>query len=155
MLSCVKDCYPFDAYLFLFICLFAGMFVLLIHVSNIWIYVMSCVQPASWPAILRGRNFNTGHSMQTFQSLFFIPAMLIGTIDFYHFLPLSLALTLPGSHKVSAKQNLLASFFCTLFSWSEWNEIWSWSNSSWTYWYCFWVKFNETWEITAVLLAAS
>ena len=27
--------------------------------------------------------------------------MLIGTIDFYHFIPLSLILTLPGSHKVS------------------------------------------------------
>ena len=36
--------------------------------------------------------------------------MLIATIDFYHFIPLSQNLTLPGSHKVSAKQNLMASF---------------------------------------------
>ena len=37
---------------------------------------------------------------------FFIPAMLrsIGTIDFYHVIPLSLSL--PGGHKVRAKQNL-------------------------------------------------
>ena len=40
----------------------------------------------------------------------FIPAMLIDTIVFYHLIPLSLILTLPGGHKVSAKQNLLASF---------------------------------------------
>ena len=42
------------------------------------------------------------------------PARLIGTIDFYHFIPLSLTLTLPGGHKVSAKQNLLASM-CTFY----------------------------------------
>ena len=31
--------------------------------------------------------------------------MLIGTIDFYHFIPLWLTLTFAGGHKVSAKQN--------------------------------------------------
>ena len=48
-----------------------------------------------------------------------------GTIDFYHFILLSLTLTLAGGHKISAKQNLLASvshilllasFSCTLFN---------------------------------------
>ena len=34
--------------------------------------------------------------------------MLTGTVDFY---TLSLTLTLPGGHKVSVKQTLLASFF--------------------------------------------
>ena len=48
--------------------------------------------------------------MQTVQPNFVIPAMLTGTIDFYHFILLSLTLTLPGGHKVSAKRNLLASF---------------------------------------------
>ena len=38
---------------------------------------------------------------------FFVGAMLVGTIDFYHFLLLSLSLTLPGGLKVNAKQNLL------------------------------------------------
>ena len=47
--------------------------------------------------------------------LFVLPAMFLGTIDFNHFIPLSLTLTLPGGHKVSAKQNLLASFSCLLF----------------------------------------
>ena len=39
----------------------------------------------------------------------------MGTIDFYCFIPLSLTVTLAGRHKVSAKQNLLASFIHTLF----------------------------------------
>ena len=51
--------------------------------------------------------------MQTVQPNFFIPAMHIGNIDFYHFRPVSL--TLPGGHKVSPKQNLLASFFFHTF----------------------------------------
>ena len=42
----------------------------------------------------------------------------------YHFairIQLSLTLNLGGDHKVSAKQNLLASFPCTLFNTLEWN----------------------------------
>ena len=45
-----------------------------------------------------------------FNQFFFIPAMLIGTIDFYHFMLLSLTLTLPGGHMICAQQDLLASF---------------------------------------------
>ena len=37
--------------------------------------------------------------------------MLLGTIDFYHFVPLSMTLTFAEGHKVSANQNLMASFF--------------------------------------------
>ena len=43
--------------------------------------------------------------------------MLLDTIDFYHFIPLSLTWTLAGDHKVSAKQNL------THFS-SDQDETW-------------------------------
>ena len=39
--------------------------------------------------------------------------MFIGTYGFYHFIPLSVTLTLAGGHKVSTKQNLLASFSYT------------------------------------------
>ena len=46
-------------------------------------------------------------------------AYTIGTIDLQHFIPLSVILTLPGCHKVSAKQNLLASFSHTM----QLNEI--------------------------------
>ena len=40
------------------------------------------------------KNFSTGHCMQIVQPIFFIPALHIGNIDFYHFVPLSLTLTL-------------------------------------------------------------
>ena len=56
------------------------------------------------------KNFSTGPYTQTLQPVFFIPAMLAGTIDLYHFILLSLTLTLAGGHKISIKQNLLASF---------------------------------------------
>ena len=66
-----------------------------------------------------------------------IPFMLIGTIDFYHFMILTVTLTLAGDHKVNAKQNLLASCSCSLFSWSGWNWVLCWSRSSWTVRYYF------------------
>ena len=78
-----------------------------------------------------GKNFNVGHYTHCVQPIFlsvcfgffclfvcsfvFIPAMPIGTIDFYHFIALSLPLTLPGGHKFNAKQNLWALFSRTLF----------------------------------------
>ena len=65
---------------------------------------MSRVRPVGRPAILRGKTFNVGHYTQPFQPHFFTPVMLIGTIDFYHFIPRSRTLTLPTGHKVSAKQ---------------------------------------------------
>ena len=61
--------------------------------------------------------------------------MFIGTIDFNHFIPVTL--TLSGGHKVNAKQNQLAWFSCTLFNWSGWNVICCWTSSSWTPWCCF------------------
>ena len=44
------------------------------------------------------------------QTICFIPAMHVGTTDFYNYIQLSLTLTLPGSQKISVKQNLLTSF---------------------------------------------
>ena len=41
----------------------------------------------------RGKHFNVRHYTVPFQPVCFIPAMLIGTIDFYHFISLSLVLT--------------------------------------------------------------
>ena len=38
-----------------------------------------------------------------FNHFFFIPAMLIGAIDFYRFITFSQTLTLPGGYKMSAK----------------------------------------------------
>ena len=40
--------------------------------------------PSSCLSVLRGKNFNVGHYTQTVE-----PNLLIGTIDFYHFMPLT------------------------------------------------------------------
>ena len=61
--------------------------------------------------------------MQTFQPNLFIPATLIGTVDFYHFTALSLTLSFAGVYKLCANQNLLASLCHTLFNWSGCNVI--------------------------------
>ena len=126
-----------------------------ILVSN-GICVISPVHPAGRLAVLRGKKtVNAGHYTQTVEPNFFIPAMLSSTIDLYHFLPLVMTLTWPGGHKVSAKQNLLASFSPALSIWSGWNVMWRWRNSGWTSWDCLWVRFIETREITAVLQTVS
>ena len=69
--------------------------------------------------VLRGTTFNVRHYTQTVHPIVFIPAMLIGTIDFYHFRSLSLTLTLSGGHKVSTMQNLLFFGFCFFFFFSH------------------------------------
>ena len=76
--------------------------------------------PDGRPSILLGTNVNIKHYEQTYQLNSVTPAMLIGTIDYYHFTPLSVTLSLAGGFKVKAKQNLLASFFCTLFNTWVW-----------------------------------
>ena len=62
-----------------------------------------------------GKNSNIEHYTQTVKPNVFVPTMLLGTVDFYHFILFSLTLTLPGGHKVSAKRNLLALFSRTRF----------------------------------------
>ena len=77
---------------------------------------MSSVCRAGWLAVLCSNKFNVGHYMQSFQANCLIPAMqYIGTFFFYHFIPLSVILTLPWGHKVSTKQNLVASLFSHSF----------------------------------------
>ena len=76
--------------------------------------------------------------VQTFESFFFVPAMLIGIIDFNHFLLLSVTLTLPWGYKVRWNQNLLALYSYTVFSWSTWSLL---LFSSWWSWYYIWVGF--------------
>ena len=87
-----------------------------------------------------------------FNQIFVIPAVLIGNLDYYRFKPFSLTFTLPGGRKVNAKQNLLASFSCTLFNWSGWNLVWCWGKSSLASCYYFSVRCNERRETTAALL---
>ena len=78
----------------------------LIDMNIVWICVMSRVCLAGWPSFVA----KTLTLDRSFQPTFLILAMLIDTINFYHFIPLSLTLTLLWGHKVSAKQNLLGYF---------------------------------------------
>ena len=43
-------------------------------------------------SLVCSKSFNVGHYTQNFEPSFLIPAMLIFTIDFFHFIPLSLTL---------------------------------------------------------------
>ena len=131
-------------------------YLLLICMGIVWIYVVNCVWLAGWLAgwltshpSCMAQTFNVRRYMQTLRPNFFLPAMLIRAIDFYHLIPLWLTLTLPGSHKVSAKQKIF--IFLHIFVWSVWNLMWWWSNSSWTSCDYFWVRIVETREISAVL----
>ena len=73
---------------------------------------MSRVRPACRPSCMT-RNLALDITRKVF--IFFIPAMLIGTIDIDRFIPLLVTLTLAGCYKVRAKQNLVATFSSTLF----------------------------------------
>ena len=87
-----------------------------------------------WPAALHGKNFTVGHYTQRFQPNYFRHAMLIGTIDLYHFYYFHW----PWPWlEVSTKQNILASFSSILFNQSWWILIWCWSNLNWISWYYF------------------
>ena len=51
---------------------------------------------ASLPSVFRGKTLTLVITRKMSDHFFIIPAMLIGTFDFYHFIPLSVTLTLPG-----------------------------------------------------------
>ena len=86
-------------------------------------YIDLCneVCSSSGPAVLHGKNLNVGYYTQTFKPIFFIPAMLMSTIDFYCFIHFQWPWSWQGGRKVSTKQNLLASF--SHFS-TDQEEIW-------------------------------
>ena len=78
--------------------------------SNMQICVVSrghpARQPDGWPlSVLRSKKFKVGHYVQTLQPSSFIPVMLMGTVDFSHFMPLSVGVTR------SAQSDMLACFF--------------------------------------------
>ena len=91
--------------------------------SNIYvmIFATSHVHPAMWLGshsshVAKTLTYNTELRLST--NFFFIPAMLLGTNDFYHFtffFPSDL--DLGWGHMVSGKQNLLASFSHELINW--------------------------------------
>ena len=60
------------------------------------------------------KNFSVRHFAHTFQLNSFIPLQVYATFSLLHFIPHLEALALTEGHKVSGKQNLLSSLFCTL-----------------------------------------
>ena len=88
---------------------------------------MSGVCTAGWPAVLSGKNCNIGY-YKLFNQIFFIPAMLIGTID----------------QKPTG--------FTFLHFSSNQDEIWFGDEAIQD---CFWLRFMETREISAVLQTVS
>ena len=58
-----------------------------------------------------GKIFNVGHYMPTVQPNYIVPAMLIGTINFYHFILFSLTLTMPGGSQGQRKVKLTGFIF--------------------------------------------
>ena len=75
---------------------------------------MSRVCPAGRSASIESclaRNFNVGY----YTKMLVIRAMVIGTIDFYRIIPLSLTLTLPGvTRSVQSNPSFGFLFSCTL-----------------------------------------
>ena len=67
------------------------------------IHVISRIRPVGRPSC-EAKTLTLDITRKPFNHFFFIPAMLIGTIDFHHFIPLLLTLTALAGHKVSAKQ---------------------------------------------------
>ena len=112
----------------------SGINIVLIYMSNISVDLCNELCSSGHPAGSLScivETLRLDIARKGVNQFFFIPAMLISTIDSYHFVPLSLTLTLPGGHRVSVMQNLLTSFSGTisnwsgtLFSWSEWNLMW-------------------------------
>ena len=129
----------------------------LIHVTNIWMYVISPVYKAGWlgirPSVHPSCIAKTVR-LDIMRKLFnhnFHPCHTYRHRWLLSFAPLSVTLTLAEDHKISAKENLLVWFSRTLFNWSGRNLICCWSDSSWTSWYYCWVRFMERREMMAVL----
>ena len=67
------------------------------------------------PAILRGKNLTLDITCKLFDQVFFLTAMPISTISFYHFILLSLTLTLPFSSQGQCKAEPIGFIFSHTF----------------------------------------
>ena len=105
MHACVRkySCFCVCVYAFVYICRHERCkydFSVLIHVSNIGIYVIACLSVHPY-CITKTVILNVVGKLVN--HIFFIPAMRIGIIDFYHSILLSVTLTFAGDHKFGAK----------------------------------------------------
>ena len=62
--------------------------------------------PANQMAVLYGTSFNIGYYVQNVEPIVFIPARLMGTIDFFHFMPLSMVLWCSEEHLSTANYRM-------------------------------------------------
>ena len=95
------------------VCLCVRLFcfvLFLIPVSIIWICLSNELCLAGRPAGQHGKNLNDGHYGQTVQ-----PKFSIGTIDFYHFTPNLLSLTLLEGSEDQSKTNPIGFIFSPTF----------------------------------------
>ena len=77
-----------------FFCLLLLIFYALISVFcflSIVIYVVCCHLAGGLLSVFYAKNYSFGQCTHSFQPNSFMPPMLIGTIDLYHFIPLSVA----------------------------------------------------------------
>ena len=88
-------------------------FFFFIHMTSMWIFVVSHVYLLGWPAsrcpficqsVLLGKNIKIAPCAQTFQPN---TCCICSTIDFYYFMSLFVTLILAGGQKVNTKQNVL------------------------------------------------
>ena len=93
----------------------------ILFMSNIWVYVISHVRLAGQPSCV-AKTLILDNTCRLLPNSF-VPAMLIGTIDFCHFIPLSVTVTLAGGHMVSTELNLLTSFSHAFFHFIKINLI--------------------------------
>ena len=86
----------------------------LIQMSNMWIYLISCVCPSGWLSSIYFSFMAKTSKLDILQKTFlpnsFTP-MLIGTTDLLHYIPLSMTFTSVGGYKFTAKQNLSGFIF--------------------------------------------
>ena len=66
---------------------------------------MNCVHTANFLAVLHGKNCSVGHYTQR---IFFMLNMIVGIVDFCHYIQVLFTLTLAKGYRVSTKQNLFA-----------------------------------------------
>ena len=115
--------------------------------SYIWICVISHVHPVIWTLCSKfsTRFFHTCHAYRHADFVHFIQSCTLSDVDLCW-------VEGEGGHKVSTKQNVLASFYHLFFNWSGWHLIWWWN--SFTSCYYFWTTFVESRETTAALLCS-
>ena len=113
-------------------------------------YSVVFFRPEGWPLFMSPSILNVGYYTQTLPLNSFLPSVLIGTSDSYHFVPFSVTLILMVVIRLVQIKFCWFNCFRTLLSWMEWGLEWGGNKTSWSY---AWTRFIQSREIPAVLLA--